>query len=345
MGFIIVLILTTLAIAGSAALFSVVGLAHVFSGAFLSVVIMGSSLEAGKLVAASFLYRYWDKITKSMRTYLFAAVVSLMGITSMGIFGYLSTAFQDNILPYQQHQQQITLVQDEINQLEKLKAERLARSQQINEQIANLPNDYVSGRQRLINANKDELNQIRKDVAGYTEQIRADTTKLSDLKNEVLQQTAHVGPIIFIAEAFGADVTQATKWLIILIIFVFDPLAVVLTVGTNIALADRQRLKQEKTPIVEPELVIEPTPEPELLVEQPEAVEPAIEAEVVAPVVEQPIPPEPKPDTFSIDPNRSAFLSAHEMFNKPNLSHEEQNAKRALESTINNYTTSLRTRR
>lgn len=243
MGFIIILVLTTLAIAGCAAFFSVVGLASVFSGAYWSTILMGGSLEAGKLVAASLLYRYWSKLSVLMRTYLFAAIVALMGLTSMGIFGYLSDAFQDNMLPYQQNQQQIALLQDEVVQLENLKAERLARSTQINDQIANLPNDFVSGRQRLIAANKDELDQIKKDVAEYTEQIRTNTSRIAELKSEVLQQTSHVGPIIFIAEAFGQDVTQATKWLILLIIFVFDPLAVVLTIGTNIVLEDRRKQK------------------------------------------------------------------------------------------------------
>lgn len=245
MGFIILLILSTLSIAGSAAFFSIYGLARVFSGSFWPIVIMASSLEGGKLVAASFLYRYWNKMARSMRGYLIGAVASLMLITSMGIFGYLSSAYQDNVLPFEQHNQQITLLESEKTEAEKLKTERLARQDEINKQIANLPNNFVNGRKRLIDANKDELAQITKDVAQYTKDIREHTTQISTLKNQTLQETAHVGPIIFMARAFGLQINQATTWLIGLIIFVFDPLAVILTVGTNMALRERKKEKEE----------------------------------------------------------------------------------------------------
>lgn len=245
MGFIILLLLSTLSIAGSAAFFSVYGLARVFSGAFLPTVIMASSLEAGKLVSASFLYRYWNKITKVMRNCLISFVAILMLITSMGIFGFLSNAYQDNVLPYEQHNQQITLLESEKAEAEHLKAERLTRQEEINKQIANLPNNFVNGRRRLIDANKAELEQINKDIAQYTADIRDHTTQISKLKGQTIQETAHVGPIIFMAKAFGMDVNQATKWLIILIIFVFDPLAVTLTIALNMVILDRKKKKEE----------------------------------------------------------------------------------------------------
>ena len=87
MPFLIVLIVTTCSIAGTAAFFSVYGLASTFSGTFWAVVFMGSSLEAGKLTAASFLYRYWSKVGWAIKMYLMGAVLALMVITSMGIFG------------------------------------------------------------------------------------------------------------------------------------------------------------------------------------------------------------------------------------------------------------------
>lgn len=178
-----------------------------------------------------------------MKGYLFTAILVLMMITSMGIFGYLSSAFQDNVLPYQVQNEKITLLENEKAEAEKLKTERMTRQEEINKQIANLPSDFVRGRQKLLNANKDELDQITKDITQYTTDIRQHTTEISQLKGQVVQETAHVGPIIFIAEAFGLGINSATKWLIFMIIAAFDPLAVILTVGLNMALKEYKETK------------------------------------------------------------------------------------------------------
>ncbi len=256
-----------------------------------------------------------------MRVYLFAAVIMLMAITSMGVFGYLSSGFQDNVLPYEQQKQQIQLLETDKAQAEKLKSERTLREQQINNQIANLPNNYVNGRNRLMAANKEELNQIRKDIQSYTEEIIQDTSKISDLKGQVLQQTAHVGPIIFIADVFGADVNQATKWLIILIICVFDPLAVILTVGANMALVEYRKEKQlntKKEPIIVPET-------PSVPVEVPnEAPQPEV-------VVQTPVSSPP------VESLPSEFQKAHELLSKPSLTPHEKSIKDTLEQTIRRY--------
>lgn len=308
MGFIILLVLATLGLAGSAAFFSVVGLARVFTGAYWSIIAMGSALEVGKLVSASYLYRHWKDMNKFMRAYLFASVVILMGITSMGIFGYLSSAFQSNVLPYQQQQQQLESLQNDKSEAERLKTERLVREDQINKQIANLPDNFVNGRNKLMAANKDELTQIRTDVATYTEVIRTDTLKISTLKSQVLAETAHVGPIIFISQVFGADVNQATKWLIIVIIFVFDPLAVMLTVGTNLAI-----LKYKEEPKLEP-------------VDMPWHVNPD-------PIVDV-LPPPEVIKAMSKTEAESAFSRAHELFSNPNLTPQEKGVAQSLEEMI-----------
>lgn len=239
MFFIFLLIVTVLAIAGSAAYFSIYGLAAIFSGIFIPVVIMGASLEAGKLVAASYLYRYWDKLTFLMKGYLFSAIFILMLITSAGIFGFLSMGYQEDVLPLQQKEQQIGLLEHEKEEIEGLKSERLERRKQIDKDIASLPNNFVTGRQRLMESYGPELNQIRDDIAQYTERTREITLEIQQLKSQSLEQRAHTGPIIFIAQAFNVSIDQATKWIILLIIFVFDPLAVILTIGANIAVLER----------------------------------------------------------------------------------------------------------
>ena len=112
MGFIVLLALTTTFIAGSAAFFSVYGLASTFSGTFWSVVLMGSSLEAGKLIAASYLYRYWHVTNFWLKTYLMAGVAALMLLTSTGIFGYLSSGYQTDVLPLKQIEQQVKVLEN-----------------------------------------------------------------------------------------------------------------------------------------------------------------------------------------------------------------------------------------
>lgn len=262
MFFIFLLLVTTLAIAGSAAFFSVYGLAQIFSGSFLPVVVMAGSLEAGKLITASFLYQYWKVLTFSIKSYLIAAVGILMLITSLGIFGFLSAAHQKDILPLQQIQQEVVLLEQQKQEIEKLKEERLERKKQIDQQVANLPDDRVKGRQALSKTFESEQKQILSDVTKFNDQITQTTLKLQELKSKELIKTADTGPIVFIANALGSGVENATVWIIILIMFAFDPLAVALTIGVNIALRARKEQQNQpvhvivdNTPIVEEEVI------------------------------------------------------------------------------------------
>lgn len=250
MGFIIILILVTLSLAGSAAYFSIYGLAAIFSGVFWPVVLMGTSLEAGKLIAASYVYRYRNTITTVMKVYLITAVLVLMIITSAGIFGFLSMGYQQDTLSFKQQEQQISLLVQEQKELNNFKAERLSRRKQIDTDIASLPNNYITGRQRLMKSYGPELDNLRTDIELYTKQINEKTIKISKLKQEKLVNEVHIGPIIFIAKAFSTGTDDATKWMIVLIMFAFDPLAVALTLGVNHAILERKK----KLGYIEPSL-------------------------------------------------------------------------------------------
>lgn len=228
MAFIIVLIIAATAIASAAAFFSVYGLAHTFSGTFWSVVIMGGSLELGKLVAASYLYRYWDKTHVALKIYLMSGVLALMVLTSTGIFGYLSSGYQTDVLPLKQAEEQVKILDEE-------KARLIARKQQIDDQIAQLPQNSVRGRTALIKGFKDEQATVTARISELDKQILEHKTKL-------IQTQAHIGPIAYIATAFGLDSDNATKYLIYLIIFAFDPMAIALTLAVNIA----QRIRREE---------------------------------------------------------------------------------------------------
>jgi hypothetical protein len=254
MFFIALLILITISIASSAAFFSVYGLASIFSGSFWPIVAMAASLEAGKLIAASYTYRYWKQLSILMRSYLISAIIILMIITSAGIYGFLAKSYQSEVLPYKQNEQRILLLEQDKVEIEKLKEERLERKRQIDEQIANLPDNSITGRQRLVKTFESENKQITSDVAKYTDLIREKTLEIQKLKETKLMQTAEVGPIIFIADNLGKNVDDATKYLIFLIIFAFDPLAVILTIGINIALIERQRIPAPVDFITQPEV-------------------------------------------------------------------------------------------
>lgn len=293
MGFIILLAVTTFAIASAAAFFSIYGLAQIFAGAFWPVVIMASTLEVGKLVAASYLYRFWSDISKVMRYYLMSAVAVLMLITSAGIFGFLASAHQSGSLNYAQVQTQVTLLEEQKAQAERLKEERLARRNQIDAEVANLPSNVVRGRQRLINTYAEERKRIEADVQKYTTEIEQKTKEIADLKMKKLEQEAHVGPILYIAEALGRDTNTAIIWMIYLIMFAFDPLAVALTIAVNNAL--RKRKEENEGKADKEEVVDEPVDEPEphvtsveqLLVEEP--IERIVEVPSVSPEAEQAI--------------------------------------------------------
>lgn len=227
--FITLLVLTTIAIAVSAAFFSVYGMAHLFTGAIIPVIIMGASLEAGKLVAASFLYRYSKKIGMALKTYLASAILVLMLITSMGIFGFLTAAYQQDTLPLAEMQQKIELYQSEYDQL-------VVRRDQIDKQIADVGPNYVRAKQRLSNQFAEERKRIDARIVELTPEIQK-------LKTEQINVEAKVGPIMFVAEVMGKDPNTAVFWFTIILISVFDPLAVALTIATNIAIRERQNGK------------------------------------------------------------------------------------------------------
>lgn len=259
--FISLLILTTLSIAGSAAFFSIYGLAQIFTGSFWPVVVMASSLEVGKLVGASFLYRYWYKLSRWLKYYITTAVIILMLITSVGIFGFLSAAYQEDILPLQQNEQKVTLLLEEKKEAIKLKAERLERKKQIDADIASLPNNYITARQRLLESFGPELEQLKEDIADYTKRTREITNEIQELKSKTLEQRVHTGPIVFIAKVFEAETDTATKWLILIIIFAFDPLAVALTIGANLAIIEKKGGRGHlfyQPPIIEVDIAEEP---------------------------------------------------------------------------------------
>jgi len=240
---------------------------------------MGGSLEAGKLIGASYLYRYWEKTQFFLKAYLIAGITTLMLLTSVGIFGYLSSGYQADVLPLKQAKEQVNLLENE-------RTRAIERKKQIDDQISKGP--VVSNVQRkdgeldpnaartLREATKarESINkQFTSEQQALTKRIVELDKELLTLKQTLIQTEAKIGPISYIAGVFDLPPDNATKYLILLIIFAFDPMALALTLAVNIALRDRAEQKakqsmppvQPATPVVEPdtkEIIVEPTSEP-----------------------------------------------------------------------------------
>lgn len=218
------IILTATIIAGAAAYFSIFGLVQVYTGIALPIIIMGSALEIGKLVAASFLYRYWEKITLLLKTYLIISVLTLMLITSIGIFGYLTASYQKDTLPIKETNQ--------ILERNKIETDRLMfRKTEIDKQISELPKNFVNGRKQLLNTFKPELDTINKQIDLLQKQT-------SELQSKKLNTETHIGPIMFVAKVLKQDPDDSIFYFTLLIMLVFDPLAVALTLCANIIIKD-----------------------------------------------------------------------------------------------------------
>jgi hypothetical protein len=213
--------LSALLLSGIAAYYSVIGLALIFSGAFWPVVIMGSSLEVAKLVTASWLYNNWKKTNLLLKSYLTAAVVVLMLITSMGIFGFLAKSHIDSTLESGANTAELKT----LNAQQKIAEQRL---DYLLKRAGN-PETASSAIDRQIQTTQKELADINK-------------KKLPLLKEEN-KLVADVGPIKYVADVFFGSgdgaLDKAVRLVIFLIMLVFDPLAVLLLIAGNISYREK----------------------------------------------------------------------------------------------------------
>jgi len=218
-------------VAGSAAFYSVFGLSKLFSGAALAVVIMAGSLEFAKLVTASFLYRYWDEINRWMKTYLIMGVVTLVVITSAGIFGFLSNAYQGATASFEKESTALLYKQDRLDQLTE---DKKFLKEELDAAVSELPDNYRTAKRKLREEYQPKINQINTDMMNLKQEV-------GDLKIALVETGVDVGPAIFLARVFDTDVDSVVKYFIFMLIIVFDPLAVVLVISYNLTLQVRMR--------------------------------------------------------------------------------------------------------
>jgi hypothetical protein len=280
----ILIALSALSVSGSAAFYSVTGLSKLFAGASMEVIIMASSLEIAKLVIASLLYQYWDKINKLLRTYLAIALVTLIGITSAGIYGFLSGAYQETASK--------ASIVDKETQVYKLKKQRFEESktdyttekQRLDNDISQLRNALATGSTtqsvdkktgQLItkanNANRKtfetQLNAAIQNKETLDNKVMMAIDSISTLDIKILdieskaELAGELGPLKYLSTLTGKPMDQIINWFLLVIVFVFDPLAIALVIAANFAFKQLKpkeyKIYQEEKPII-----ITPPPPP-----------------------------------------------------------------------------------
>lgn len=242
--YIAVLGITAFLIAGTGAFFSVYGLSELFAGAATAVIFMASMLEIAKFVATGFLYRYWGHIHSVIRTYLAMSVITLMAITSLGIFGFLSNAYLKSSLTLKTHQVKMAALVEEDARTQKQIAE-------FRKFIDEIPNRRISKKFEFQSRYEPQIRKLQK----TSTQLQS---KISNLKLELLTTQTKVGPLLYVAEAFGVNVDTVAKWLIFVFVMVFDPMAVCLILCWNLAILLNDKYKGDESKIAARSVMIGP---------------------------------------------------------------------------------------
>lgn len=257
---IILTFISAISISLIAAGYSIIGLATLFAGAATPIIAMGSALEVGKLVAASWLYNNWnDNIPKTLKAYLFTAIIVLVFITSMGIFGFLSKAHLDQVRPTGNNAVQIALIDKQINQQE-LIIERAENTLNRLDKALDvyIAKEYVSRGLKERKKQKEERDFLNTEIKNAMDEIAKLVNAKSDIDIAQLKIEADVGPLKYVAELiYGENAKDnfdsAVRIIILILIFVFDPLAVLLLIAANISLKQWRDKRNEKKKIEEEE--------------------------------------------------------------------------------------------
>jgi hypothetical protein len=255
-----------LSLSAVAAWYAIAGLVAIFAAAAIPIAIMGSLLEASKLVVASWLYRNWKEIPRLFKIYFFTALIVLMLLTSMGIFGFLSKAHLDQAVPTGDVVSKLNLIDEKIKiEKENINAARTAITQldaQVNATLSR--SDDSKGAERSIAIRRGQQNERTKlvnEIGASQAKIAKLNEERAPIASEVRKVEAEVGPIKYIAALLYADnpdediLEKAVRVVILLIVFVFDPLAVLLLVAAN------WQMKKD-FPVVKPPKPKKQTPTP-----------------------------------------------------------------------------------
>lgn len=268
-----------IAVAGCAGYFSVWGLSQLFAGAGIAVIIMASVLEIGKVVTTTALHRYWSKIAVGLKVYLTISVAILMLITSAGIYGFLSNAYQKTANKLEIHEGEISvletkkgLFQKGIDDNQKIIDNKNKRLDQLSALRSNQENrlDVAENNRNKdkvrsdISASNTEIQNLSKEIddlnaknASLSDSINSYTVKVLELKSSS-DIAGEVGPLKYISELTGYPMAKVVNGLILMLIFVFDPLAIALVLITNrIFEIETENVKEESVEVDEDDYLFE----------------------------------------------------------------------------------------
>jgi len=250
--------LSALSVSASAAFYSVSGLSKLFAGASLEVIIMASSLEVAKLVIASLLYQYWDKLNNTLKVYLTIACTVLILITSMGIYGFLSAAYQETANKDGVVTQQVTALETKKGLYEQNRDNILKEKQSLAELKGTLSKgsttQYTDKKGNLVvrsnNATIRNIEAANKSDEKLSAKLDIVNDSIFSLENKILEvkmngdAASELGPLKYLSELTGVEMNRIINWLLLVIIFVFDPLAIALVIAANFAFS---QLRPKKT--------------------------------------------------------------------------------------------------
>ena len=267
----VIIALSALSVSASAAFYSVSGLSKLFAGAAFEVIIMAGSLEVAKLVIASLLYQYWDTINKALRTYLAIATFILVLITSMGIYGFLSAAYQDTYRQLTVKENQVAFLEQKTDFYGKDVSRYDEELERISNNISTLSNakatsiqvrdttsstglrSTVSTAELRLSQKRIEVEEENRKAVQVKREVAADSLQKYQLEILDLENNAEVagelGPLQYLSGLTGISMDKIINYLLLVIIFVFDPLAISLVVAANFAFANAFPKREEETPI------------------------------------------------------------------------------------------------
>jgi len=272
-----VLLIASLSLALSAAYYSVFGLSRLFSSQFLAVSILAGTLEASKLITASYLHRAWDTISKYIKIYLTTSVIILMCVTSLGIYGFLVSAYQDTayklnnletvVKNIESKKSRFTMQIDAVtaekntvnDNIQKLTQALSTNQQQRVDRNGNVITSSSSGNriayEKQLQFSMNRLDELSKRESILSDSITSFESKITELQTNS-DVAAEIGPLKYIAKIMNTDMDTVVNWLIIALIIVFDPLAVLLLISANKEFSNKQET------VIEIEQPIQPQPEP-----------------------------------------------------------------------------------
>lgn len=267
-------LVVALLLAGVAGFYSVFGLSHLFAGAYWAVVIMAGTIEVSKLVSASLLKRYWKNLSWFIRLYLIAGTFGIMVLTSAGIYGFLTNAYQQTLnkksvsdvgvknaeFRKQAFQKQVDnetkAIETAENRIDKLTEIRSGQEVRLDSLYARRYYTTAKRTEKAIQDANDEIAKLNESMTQSTEKIKSLNDSIATYEIKIVELktnevSAELGPLMYIAELTGRDMGEIINYFVLLIIIVFDPMAIILLISFNILRDIKEEQVESENEILE----------------------------------------------------------------------------------------------